>query len=162
MTDLSTPPPLPSAAERALQPADPAAQAAAAAAMPLPTLPPAPGELRGTFSSKRAAASVVLDVDGHLYQCATTAPSDPLVLCIEARETGDNVALYQAIRTLIVAVMYPEDRARYEARLAGQTDQGGPIGIEECLAHGLWLVGAYLGRPTDGPAPSGVGPTTQQ
>lgn len=127
-----------------------------------PAAPPidAQGVMLGTFASRKVAKRVVLEVDGAFYECSTTAPTDPLLAAVEARETKNHWALMQALRTLVPAVMFPEARVRYEARLAGQTDEGGPIDPTEFLAHGLWLVGAYFGTPTEGSAPSGAGPAT--
>lgn len=140
--------------------ADPAQMPPPLPPAPVPA-PPAPTELRGTFSSKKAADVVVLEVDGVDYQCAPSAPADRLMAAVAARESKDNVALYQALRSLVASVMYPQDRARYEARLGQATDEGAPIGVEELIAHGLWLVGAYFGNPTDGSEPSGSGQPTQ-
>lgn len=157
--DPSLPPSVapPSAVPPPTYTAPPAQPAQAVPSAPAPDID---GVVRGNFTSRKAAKRVILNVDGVEYECATTAPSDPLLEAVEAQETKNHWRLMQALRVLVPAVMYPEARARYEARLKGATDEGGPIDPSEFLAHGLWLVGVYFGTPTDGPAPSGAGPAT--
>lgn len=128
-----------------------------------PSADPAPTQAvaRREFTSRKAAQVVELVVDGVTYRCAPSAPSDPLVAVIEAQESKNHYLLVLTIRRLVAAVMYPEDRARYEARLAGPTDEGDPIDPTDLLAHGLWLVEVYFGgRPTVRSESSGPGPQT--
>lgn len=129
------------------------------------------GTIERSFKSRRVADSVILHVDEADYRCASSAPSDRLVDAVEAQESRNQYALILALRRLIASVMYPEDRARYEARCADavtETLTNPETGVEEpvdlapidpvdMIAHGLWLVEVYFARPTAPSVPSGAG-----
>lgn len=190
MSDPSIPPPLPPVGSRLdpLAGATPApAPVDAPPAVPATFTPPAgsgasqgqqdaervlaesfssgTGTIRRAFSSRRVADLVELEVDGAVYECAPSAPSDRLIAAVEAHESKDQYLLILKLRSLIASVMFPDARARYEARLADavvETIDGverrlAPIDPVDMIAHGLWLVEVYFARPTEPSAPSGAG-----
>jgi hypothetical protein len=195
MTDV--PPPLPpvgtrldaSIAEQARQsaadavaaaqapPADPGA--ALLAEIPESLMMSGTGTVQRRFRSRKAADVIRLTVDDAVYACSGSAPGNLLVEALDARSAGDQGRLMVTMRKLVLGVLLPDDRARYEARLDGGTTEtadgteadflGGhhavtvigtpgqpvnhpPIDIVDMIAHGLWLVGTYFARPTQ---PSG-------
>lgn len=120
----------------------------------------------GEFTTRAIADEVILRVDGVAYGCSPSAPSRALSKVLAARDaiqtfaedgTPDlmgSVELVEAVENLLLRSMLPEPRVRYEARLEGATDEGGAIDLVSMLSHGLWLVEAYLRRPSGQPEPS--------
>lgn len=128
----------------------------------------------GEFTTRKVADEVVLRVDGVDYFCSPSAPSRALTKVLAARDTIKtmtedgvpdllgSVELIGAVENLLVKSMLPESRERYEERLEGATEEGGAIDLVDMISHGLWLVEAYLRRPTAQPGSSTISgaPTT--
>lgn len=157
-------------------------RAALLAAVPNIAAPPPPAGSIGLASGRHvlefespavaAGTEVALVVDGERYQCSESAPVDALVAVLDAYRTNDRMTMMLAIRPLLSMCLYPEARARYDARCKGMVEvpaRVGPdgvelparvlpaIGLEQLIDHGIKLVEVYLGRPMAAPPSSGIG-----
>lgn len=97
------------------------------------------------------------------YVAGPKPPAQFLIDAVEIVDDSRNMAkALPVLRRLIEAVLLPDDRDRYLARLSGWTkDAAGndlePISLPEMMTHAVRLLEVYMGRPLGGRSGSGAG-----
>lgn len=104
-----------------------------------------------TTATRADNEEVFVEVDGERFDCCPVAPGaailDVAMLSV-SENAGERV---KAIPTFLDAVLMPEARERFSARMR---DPERPITVDMCGQIIAYLLEVYTGRPPAEPSPS--------